>query len=251
MAAAEGASPIPLILRDVEHGRSVPLQAQRLIIGAFTGRDAAAVEAHIAELAEHGVPEPETVPSMIEVPSDLLVVAPTTIAVSTTTTSGEVEPVLVRLASGEMYLGVGSDHTDRDVEKTSIAAAKRACPKVLGRELWPFDSVRDTWDELVLSSQSGHGGETYQRAPLADIRPPHELLALADALVPDAALPLVLFLGTVPLLGGKLRFDRAFRGELHDPRRDRRLACEYFVDQDAEVRAPTTSPDQPATSSRS
>ena len=50
-------------------------------------------------------------------------------------TSGEVEPVVVALADG-LWIGLGSDHTDRKAETMGIALSKQLCGKVMGATLW-------------------------------------------------------------------------------------------------------------------
>src|SRR5688500_7388901 len=99
-----------LRLRDAGTGDALRLRPD-VIVAGYTGRDASAVEAHIAELEAHGVPRPDAVPAFYEVPPSRLVTSPTTIE-TTVHTSGEVEPVLVVSAAG-WWVGLGSDHTDR------------------------------------------------------------------------------------------------------------------------------------------
>jgi hypothetical protein len=60
------------------------------------------------------------------------------------------------LAGGEVFVGVGSDHTDRALERLSIPAAKQACPKVAGTAVWRLDEVEDHWDRLELRAWVGH-----------------------------------------------------------------------------------------------
>jgi hypothetical protein len=47
-------------------------------------------------------------------------------------TSGEAEPVIVAMQDG-LWLGVGSDHTDRKAETMGIALSKQLCAKVVGK----------------------------------------------------------------------------------------------------------------------
>ncbi|KQZ01468.1 hypothetical protein ASD45_11870 [Pseudolabrys sp. Root1462] len=51
--------------------------------------------------------------------------------------SGEVEPVVLSF-DGAMWLGVGSDHTDRKLETLGIALSKQICGKVIGEDVWPL-----------------------------------------------------------------------------------------------------------------
>jgi 4-hydroxyphenylacetate 3-monooxygenase len=208
--------------------RVVTLDDPQVVVAGFTGRDRASVEAHISELVGLGVPRPDTVPAFFLVPSALLRVAPVTVSVSARQTSGEAEPVLVRLPSGERFVGVGSDHTDREIERRSLRDSKLACPKIVGRELWPLPDVERHWDELLLLGETGPEAAGYQRAALAELRRPDEILDLVWEAGADAGRALVVFLGTVALDDG-FRFDSAFRARLLDPRAGRELVCTYEI----------------------
>ena len=61
------------------------------------------------------------------------------------------ETVLVNV-EGSLWVGVGSDHTDRGVEGYSVAVSKQMCDKPLAPELWAFDDVAEHWDSLELRS---------------------------------------------------------------------------------------------------
>lgn len=218
-----------LTLFDVERDAGIPLDGCEVVVAGYTGRDAELVARHVEELASHGVPEPESIPAFYPVGLESVLVAPATLVAPQGTTSGEAEPVLVRPASGELYLGVGSDHTDREIEKTSIAASKSACAKVIGPELWPWASVADRWDRLELRAAVGSERRPYQDAPLAAIRRPEEILELIEVLLVEPGAPVVIFLGTVPLLDGEFYFGDEFAASLRDPESSRELRCEYRV----------------------
>ena len=96
---------------------------------ATRGRDEAAVRRHIEELAAHGIDAPPATPIFWLLPNWLLTLAPATTQVHTAKSSGEVEPVLLRMPDGEVFVTVGSDHTDRDLERSSLLLAKLTCPK--------------------------------------------------------------------------------------------------------------------------
>ncbi len=207
--------------------RSLTLDDPLLIVAGYTGRDPASVEHHIRELELIGVPRPKRIPSFFPVPNWLLHVSPAALQVTSPATSGEAEPVLVRTADGEQFLGVGSDHTDRKLETLSIAASKLACPKIMSQAVWRLEEVAEHWDLLELTAMSGSSGEPYQRGLLAHLRTPVELLEAVGGLACDA--PTVLFLGTVPLANGGFRYDKSFTVELVDPALNRRLTCTYDV----------------------
>jgi hypothetical protein len=219
---------VTLCVRGAPASRELPLEDPQVYVAGFTGRDLASVEAHIAELVELGVPRPETVPAIFPVAASLLCVAPATVWVGAPQTSGEAEPVLVRVPSGDCFVAVGSDHTDREIERRSLLESKLACSKVIGRELWPLDDVAGYWDDLQLLGETGPEAAVYQRSTLADLRRPEEIreLVWTDGADPDR--PVVVFLGTMALENG-LRYDSAFRARLLDPRAGRELVCSYEI----------------------
>ena len=103
----------------------VDIDVRDLTIAGWTGRDAAAVQHHIDELAAIGVAPPSQVPLFYRVSADLLTTAPD-IQVLGEASSGDAEPMLIR-AGGKMWIGLGSDHTDRALEAVSVASSKQVC----------------------------------------------------------------------------------------------------------------------------
>jgi hypothetical protein len=175
----------------------VELTGFRLIVAGYTGRDVDAVEEHIRELEAIGVPRPESVPAFYELSPELVTTDPD-LSVEGSNTSGEVEPVLVR-TSGRLYLAVGSDHTDRDIERDSVAASKAACVKPLSPVVVEIGRDFD-WDAVRL--RSWVDDERYQDGPMTALRATTDVLALVPE---DDGGDLVLFGGTVPLLDGGFR----------------------------------------------
>src|SRR3954451_22686197 len=89
-----------------------------LVIAGWTGRNVEALEAHIRELEAIGVKRPKTVPIFYRVASSLATTA-TFIEVMADKSSGEVEFVLFALDDG-LWVGLGSDHTDRKAETVGV-----------------------------------------------------------------------------------------------------------------------------------
>ena len=174
----------------VEGGSAFEVQPTRLVVAGWTGRDAAAIEHHIEELAAIGVPRPSSVPLYYRMARSLLT-QEVELEMLGSASSGEAEPVLVR-QGGRWWLTVGSDHTDRAVETYSVAVSKQLCAKPLARTAWAWDEVAARADGLTLRSEIFEGGRwvTYQEGPMARIRPLQSLidglpadLPLADGLV--------------------------------------------------------------------
>jgi hypothetical protein len=203
------------------------IEIAQLVIAGWTGRDKASVEKHIAELAAIGVKPPRAVPMFYRVAASLLTTA-REVDVVGGNSSGEVEFVLIS-APDALYVGVGSDHTDRKVEAYGVTVSKQMCPKPLGRELWPFDKVDSHWDRLILRSHVTRGGRRllYQEGEVSRMIAPRDLLERFSGsafLAPGTAM----FCGTLAVRGEIGGGDR-FEVELHDPVDNRSLRHEYAV----------------------
>jgi hypothetical protein len=205
-------------------GRETVTVIHTAIVAGWTGRDRAAVEEHIAELEKLGVARPSSAPIFYRVSASRLTTASE--IESTANSSGEVEPVLLRHESIH-WLGVGSDHTDRELEAYSVAASKQLCDKPIANELWPYEEVAPHWEELILRSWVlTDGAETlYQEGALGTLLPPDRLLADAKPAVVDGTL---MFCGTVAARGG-IRPAAEFRYELDDPILGRAIASSYAM----------------------
>lgn len=199
-----------LTLTVVDGSEVLTFTPQRLVVAGYTARDEAAARAHIAELAEIGVPPPATVPAFYHLDPDLLTTSGT-VEVGNANTSGEVEPVLVH-HDGRWFIGVGSDHTDRDLERQDVGDSKAACPKPLGKLVaaLPESTVAGAFDAAWdrTAARSTVDGRRYQDGSLAALRMPSDLLGrLAKELDVGAAWPddLVVYAGTLPLLDGEFK----------------------------------------------
>jgi hypothetical protein len=192
-----------------DDGTRISFAPDVFVIAGYTGRDRAIVQAHIDELAHEGIAPPPEVPMLYPMPTEILTTAPT-IAVDSSQSCGELEPVLVSV-DGTLYLGCGSDHTARDVEREDIATSKRVCPKPLGSSLLRVGKLDATFDAIRLESTMD--GDPYQSGTFAQIASLDGLLALFRSRN-AAAKNFVLFCGTVPLIGGAFRFGRHFSGRL-------------------------------------
>jgi hypothetical protein len=210
------------------NGSSHRIEITQLVIAGWTGRDKASVEKHIAELAAIGVKRPRAVPMFYRVAASLLTTA-REVEVVGENSSGEVEFVLVS-APDALYVGVGSDHTDRKVEAYGVTVSKQMCAKPLGSELWPFADLDAHWDRLVLRSHVTRGGKRllYQEGEVSHMLAPRDLLAHFSGSTGFLAPGTAMFCGTLAVrgdIGGGERFEI----DLHDPLRNRSLRHGYAV----------------------
>jgi Protein of unknown function (DUF2848) len=212
----------------------IAFEATALIMAGWTGRERAAVDHHIAELAALGVPGPSRIPTFYRLAPALLAGPVPEIQVLGEDTSGEVEAVLLALADG-LWVGLGSDHTDRAMEAHGVALAKQLCRKPMAGGLWRFDEVAPHWDRLVLRAHIVEGGarRLYMESALAAVRAPADLIgAYAGELgLPDGTPPpvgTVMFMGAIGAIGG-IRPAARFEMALEDPVLGRTLRHAYDV----------------------
>ena len=209
----------------------VHFDCTHLTVAGWTGRDRTAIQHHIDELAALGVSPPSEVPLYYRVASGLLTQAPS-IEVVGGDSSGEAEP-FVLAHDGNLYLGLASDHTDRELESHSVALSKQVCLKPLATSLWRLDEVASHLDSLELRSwiraDRTDDWTLYQEGTLASLRPLGELIegaGLIGAAEPGKGAGMLC--GTLAAKGG-VRPARAFRMELHDPVRNRTIAHSYSI----------------------
>ena len=204
------------------------LQFTSCVAIGYAGRDQASVQHHIDELAALGIPGPSTTPSLYWI-SPGLVRHTERISVVGTETSAEVEVFVAPDETGELYVTVASDHTDRKLESVSVAKAKQICEKVIGGVFWPVRDVADHWDDLRVSCRVLEPEPVaYQEARLGELLSLDDLhrRAVAGAPLPG---PVALCSGTFPLLDGITRYASAWEIRLDDPVRGRSIVQRYRV----------------------
>lgn len=218
-----------LLFRVQPAGQELVFEPRHALVVGYAGREQEAVRRHVHELAAQGVPAPARTPELYLVSPGLLTQAER-VQVAGPGTSGEAECTLV-LHAGQVYVGIGSDHTDRELERQDILASKRACPKPVGSELWHLEAVLDHWDELELRSWVGEAAPVrpYQRGSVASLLRPEDVLAFVRGELGGLPEDAVVYCGTLPLLEGTFSREPAFAAELWDPRLGRALRCAYRV----------------------
>jgi len=204
------------------------LRIEALIIAGWTGRDRAAMEAHIEELVALGVRRPAVTPTFYRAAA-ALVTTDEAIEVIGQDSSGEVEPVVVSGPEG-LWVGVGSDHTDRKVETLGIALAKQLCPKPIAPMLWRLDDVAGHWDELVLRSHAVVDGmrRLYQEGPVSVMLDPRDLMRRCGGGAATLAPGTAMFCGTMAVQG-EIAPAESFEIELEDPVLGRTIRHAYEI----------------------
>ena len=211
---------------------SLDFTPRRMVNAGYVGRDISATRAHIEELEREGIAPPPSIPMLFPILSGNITTAGR-IEVVGEKTSGEAEFVLL-LAGDAVYVGVGSDHTDRRLEAHDMLLSKQVCPNVMSAEVWNYADVRDHWDDILLQGWTraavGEDEVLYQEAPLAAIMSAPDIIGLVESRIADGDCDgMVIFSGTIATLAGEPIYGSGFRCALTDPHLKRSIACEYEI----------------------
>jgi hypothetical protein len=208
---------------------TLDLNVNNLIIAGWAGRDRDSMEHHIRELEALGVKRPKATPTFYRVSANRLT-TDKMIQCNGEASSGEAETIIFAQDS-KLYVGISSDHTDREVETYGITISKQVCDKPVGADLWPFEDVEAHWDQLILRSWLTDNGERrlYQEGSVATLLSPVDLIALytGGEALPDHS---AILGGTCPAIGG-IRSGEIFECELQDPVLSRSLRLVYEIER--------------------
>jgi len=213
----------------LDRGMLTPLtmSIEQAVIAGWTGRDPVARDKHIAELEALGIARPATTPIYYRCSARRLTTADI-IEVCGADSSGEVEFVLIGW-QGRVFVGLGSDHTDRKVESYSVTVSKQMCDKPMSPVLWELEEVIDHWDQMILRSWAWFDGQRtlYQEGTLDAMLPVNELIdrGFGRSGLPDGC---AMFGGTFAAKGG-IRPSVRFEYELEDPVLKRKITHAYDV----------------------
>jgi hypothetical protein len=203
------------------------LAIDQAVIAGWTGRDPVPRDKHIAELEAIGIARPASTPIYYRVAARRLTTADS-IEVSGPNSSGEVEFVLIGW-QGRIFVGAGSDHTDRKVEAYSVTVSKQMCDKPIASVLWELEDVIDHWDQMILRAFAVIDGARvlYQEGTLDSMLPVAELIrgGFGGKTLPDGC---AMFGGTFAAKGG-IRSASRFEFELEDPVLKRVIKHAYDV----------------------
>jgi hypothetical protein len=210
-------------------GRSpLTLRIDRLIVAGWVGKDKRALQEHIEELGKMGVAAPSRTPTYMNL-SPALLTTSDDVDVVGPESSGEVECVLIKDVD-KIYMGVGSDHTDRDFEKYGIPASKQMCAKPLATVVWDLEEVKDHLEDILMRSWMTLRGRRslYQEGRLGDNL---SVLEILDGIPVEDGMGLdrfCLFCGTFPAKGG-ISMGERFEFEMEDPVLGRKIGHAYQV----------------------
>lgn len=222
---------VQLLVRDDPQGIVKPrwLRVTGLVCADYTTRDGRGRLGAGQEGYGDGATSPAGTPVFYPVAPYLLMTGGR-ITVQMPGTSPEVEWVVI-VQEDQWFVTVGSDHTDRELEKTDPLRAKQMCPKVISPFTWPMSAVESHWNQLRLRCWVQVGGGQwipYQDEAASELMHPAEQMDMLQRSQGPVRTGAVLFGGTVPLLTSPTDADRV-RIELWDPANRRGIRHEYEV----------------------
>jgi hypothetical protein len=217
-----------LVFVDQAREQRERVRITKAVVGGWTARDQDGLRHHIEELVKIGVPRPEKTPLFYRVSARRLT-TDNAIEVLGDGSSGEVEWVMLKYG-GRLWVGAGSDHTDRKIETQGISMAKQICDKPIAPRFWPYDEVADHWEQIELSSEIIINGnrQLYQKGLVAGLLAPETLLSLYRQDEGEMADGTLLFGGTMAAIGGVRPADH-FIFTMRDPVLNREITHAYVI----------------------
>ena len=221
---------LELVLESKQGRRELAFTYSRMVNAGYVGKNQEEVRRHIEELAAKGIPGPKSVPVLYPVVCHALT-TDSVIEVYGSETSGEVEYVLCVVSEDEVYVGLGSDHTDRHLEETDIPRSKQICPNLMGQTVWPLEEVESHWDDLLIAANVVKDGKDtlYQEGHLGLLLNPAELMSFVKSKIGGPLENLIIFSGTMGMLTGEFVFGERFSAKLMDEKLNRQLEISYDI----------------------
>lgn len=208
----------------LEENREIEITPKHVYVVGYSGSNKEKTMEHIRELEEElGVAPPPHIPTLFEVSRELLTQDKDLFFVGDKT-SGECEYVILKI-EGKLYIGLGSDHSDRELEADSVPKAKQICLKPISKEIWIYDEIKEHFKEIELNSKSD--SKDYQKGTLADIMSVEEIVEVLEERILDID-NCIIFSGTVPLVNG-YEYGDNFYLELVDNTLNRKISFDYDI----------------------
>jgi len=221
---------LALTLESKEGQRPLSFSYSKVVNAGFTGKNQKEVQHHLKELAAKGISVPSSTPTLYPVVPQAMSTEKD-MEVFGKETSGELEYVLLVVNKDEIYVGLGSDHTDRNLEEFHIPRSKQICPNILGETVWPLSEIEAHWDDLQMSCTVTKNGENilYQQGALGLLLNPAELVTFVEKQIREPLENIIIYSGTLKMETDDFVFAQQFAGELRDGTLDRSLSFSYDV----------------------
>lgn len=217
------------LILDSDKKEKISFKVRKMINLGRTSRNPEDIMKHLEELKKAGIKVSPGIPSYNPKISDRITTGNKIEALPNSKTSGEVEYVLLFTSDKDFYVTVGSDHTDRELEKYNVVLSKQICLNVVSPKIWHYEDVKDHWDDLIMRAWIKKDGnrQLYQEGKLGEMLRPEELIEKVRLRVSGDLTGAVVYSGTFPIIGGKLNFSSYFEFELIDEKKGKSIRHNY------------------------
>jgi len=220
------------LILDSDKREKISFKVQRMINLGRTSRNPSDIMKHLEELKKAGIKVSPSIPSYNPKIRDRITTDNKIEVLPNSKTSGEVEYVLLFTSDSNFYVAVGSDHTDRELEKQNVVLSKQICLNVISPEIWHYKDIKDHWDDLIMRAWIKKDGnrQLYQEGKLGEMLSPEELIEKVRLRVSGDLTGAVVYSGTFPIIGGKLNFSPYFEFELMDEKKGKSIRHSYHAE---------------------
>ena len=192
---------IEFVIESKTGSRQRSLQVGSVSGARFSSRDMEAMRRELDETIArdgHYTSATRTNPSIFRI-SRYLLTQDDEFEVQGTLTGCEAEVVAI-CEGNEILISVGSDQCDRELDPLFPDKPKQMCPHPIASVAWPYEEVKDHWDQLRIYSQVEVRGHTVAiQDTTIDTQVDLEYLLAMD-MVNTLPQPMVLYCGATPFL---------------------------------------------------
>lgn len=219
------------LIIDSDVAKPLNFEVRKLILAGYTFRDQEQIRKHLEEEKKEGFTASVEFPRFGPKLRDKITTSDRIEVLPGFKTSGEAEFVVL-IDGSNIYIGIGSDHSDRDTEKYDMWISKQMCPCVISKKVWPYEDVKDHWDNIIKRAWVDNKGQRqlYQEIKLEKFMKPEEIVDKAKERVEGDLTGTVIYAGTEAAIGGEIIYSSYFEAELVDEQTGRTITCAYSIE---------------------
>jgi len=221
------------LILEGDGSKKLTFEVRKIINAGRSARDVSNVRKHADELRKTGVAIPDEFefPVFRPITADRITTSDRFGVLPDSKTSGEVEYVLL-FGNSNIYVAVGSDHTDRELEKYNIRMSKQIYCNAMSPAVWCYEDVKEHWDDLIMRSWVEKNGQRwlYQEGNLEKLIRPEKLIEEVKSRVTGDLNGMVIFSGTLHTISGELCYSPYFEMELVDEHAGRAIRHAYTAE---------------------
>jgi hypothetical protein len=219
------------LIVDGDNPEEMNFDVQKLLLAGYTFRDQEQIRKHLEEEAREGFTASLEFPRLGPKLRDRITTSDRIEVLPNIKTSGEAEFVLL-VQGDDIYIGIGSDHSDRDTEKYDMFISKQMCPCVISKKVWRYVDIKDHWDDIIKRAWVDNKGQRqlYQDVKLEKFMKPEDILDKVKERVEGDLSGTVIYAGTEAAIGGGIIYTSYFEAELDDKKTGKVISCSYYIE---------------------